>query len=52
MIKEIKINRDEDGSILMKDNPELLMLHVAHMKKHDPELFKELNGKMNEVFNC
>jgi len=48
MIKEIDINRDEDGLILMKDNPELLRLLMEHMEKHDPELFKEMNEKMNE----
>jgi len=47
MIKEIDINRDEDGLILMKDNPELLVLLVEHVEKYDPELFKEMNEKMN-----
>ena len=46
MTKEIDINRDEDGLILMKDNPELATLHMEHMKIHDPELFKEMNEKI------
>ena len=49
MIKEIEINRDKDGLISMKDNPELLRLHLEYMEKHDPELFKEMNEKMNEL---
>ena len=43
----MEINRDKDGLILMKDNPELLELQMAYMKEHDPELFKEMNEKMN-----
>ena len=43
MIQKKDLNRDEDGLILMKDNPELATLHMEHMKIHDPELFKEMN---------
>ena len=49
MISKIDLNRDKDGLISMKDNPELLELQMAYMKEHDPELFKEMNEKMNEL---
>ena len=46
---KIKLNRREDGSILMKDNPELAQLSINHMIEHDPDLFSEMRVRLNKL---